>query len=154
MKKRMMRIVALALTLILMISLLTGCAKSGVKEVIGKFEAACVAVDAEAMLDCMDPSVTKPIRSILDLFGPDNLNGIVSDIFKVVDFINFEGTDPEDVLATVKIEPDTYTFNDAKDECKVTAVVTYIVDGTEKSQVAIFDCIMVDEVWYIASADF
>ena len=55
----------------------------------------------------------------------------------------------EELYQTIKITPRDYTFNDAKDECDVTAEVSYTVDGEQRSDLCTFHCEVVDDNWYI-----
>ena len=154
MKKSLLRAGALVLAVAMLAVLLTGCTNSKVNKLMDKFETACTELDAETMLDCLDPSISKPIKSILNLFGADDVNGIAEEIFKVLDIIDFEGQSPSEVLATLKIKPEAHVYNEAKDECKVTAVLSYTIGEETKSHTVVFDCVLDGEEWYIHGADF
>ena len=152
MKKRNgLRTVALLLVTVLLLGLLSGCASSGVRKVISKFEKACQELDADTMLDCLNPTITNPLGDVLDFFGVDSLNSALSGVVKVLGVIDFKDDAPEDVLKTLKIKCKDFDFNDAKDACTVTAQLSYTVDGEKVEKTVLIKCEQVDDAWYIMS---
>lgn len=152
MKKRNgLRTVALLLVTVLLLGLLSGCASSGVRKVISKFEKACQELDADTMLDCLNPTITNPLGDVLDFFGVDSLNSALSGVVKVLGVIDFKDDAPEDVLKTLKIKCKGFDFNDAKDACTVTAQLSYTVDGEKVEKTVLIKCEQVDDAWYIMS---
>lgn len=101
----------------------------------------------------MKPSVSKPIRLILKALGMSDINSAADEIFAVLNIINFDGETPADVLATLEIKPEASVYNEAEDECTVTAILSYELRGESKSYTVVFDCVLQDGVWYIAGAD-
>ncbi len=150
MKKTAKRVLCALLIACLVLTAAACGAKSDVNQLIDSFEAACVELDTSAMLDCMNPSVANPVRTVLDLLGVKDLDKILDALVDVIAFVDFKDDNPVDVLATLKIKPENHVFNDAEDECTVTASVTYTADGEEVTDVVSFKCILVDEVWYIS----
>ena len=152
MKKRNgLRKLALLLVTVLLLGLLSGCASSGVRKVISKFEKACQELDADTMLDCLNPTITNPLGDVLDFFGVDSLNSALSGVVKVLGVIDFKDDAPEDVLKTLKIKCKDFDFNDAKDACTVTAQLSYTVDGEKVEKTVHIKCEQVDDAWYIMS---
>lgn len=148
----MKRIIALLLCLVMTMALLTGCGeKSGVKKLLGAYEDACQTLDVEAMAECFNPTIVDPVMSILGVFGIElsDLNSLLSSIVSFAD--DYGEAQLEELYQSMKIKPTGYVFNEAKDECDVSAEVSFTVDGTQKSEIKVFHCELVDEAWYIFS---
>lgn len=149
--KKSAKILFSVLLLVCLLLTVVGCgAKNDVSKLIDKFETACAELDTSAILDCMNPAIADPIRGVLDLLGVDDLDAVLSAIVEVIAFVDFKDAEPEEVLETLTIKPESYVFNDAEDECTVTASVTYVVEDEEVTDIVSFECILKDEVWYIA----
>ena len=101
------------------------------------------------MANCFNPDLVHPVTCLLGLFGVE-LSDLDSLLSGLVSFANeYSGSELEELYQTIKITPRDYTFNDAKDECDVTAEVSYTVDGEQRSDLCTFHCEVVDDNWYI-----
>lgn len=150
----MKRMITLLLSLSLSLMLLTGCGeKSGVKKLLAAYEDSCRALSVEDMANCFNPDLVRPVTSLLGIFGVE-LSDLDSLLSGLVSFANeYSGSELEELYQTIKITPRDYTFNDAKDECDVTAEVSYTVDGEQRSDLCTFHCEVVDDNWYIFSME-
>ncbi len=151
MKQRVKRVVALSLAAVMMLMLFTGCARSEIKETISKFEAACQALDFKGMLECMNPTIAKPVLSALELFGVTDTSGLLDTLTSTLNIFSTAGDSTEEFIQSIKIKPSGYDFNDAKDECKVSAKLSY---GDENEKEITVKMVMKNEAWYISSIDF
>lgn len=152
MKKIMRRAAAIILTAAVLLSLLAGCgAQSDVKNSISEFESACQALDVKRMLECMNPTISKPILGALDLFGVEDTSGTLEQLAGALDLFGDAGQVTEELVQSIRIKPSNYVFNDAKDKCTVTAELSY---GDGDSKIITLQMILKDGNWYISDIDF
>lgn len=76
---------------VLLIVSLSGCKGGGIvgksaecKSLINKFEKSCNEVDIQAILDCIDPKISDPIKAIVAIGGmvTDNVDEYLGDILE------------------------------------------------------------------------
>ena len=148
MSQRIRRMASLALTSVLLLALLTGCGgdKDNVAAAISEFESACQELDVRAMIECMDPAISGPVLSALDLFGVEDTSGMLEQLVGVLDLFEDAGQQTEEFLQSIRIEPKEYEFNDSKDACTVTAELSY---GDSEPRSITIQMILEDETWYI-----
>ena len=151
MKRSIIKGTALFLMAVLLISTLSGCANKEVKDLIGRFETSCQAMDVDGMLDCCNPTIVKPLRGVLGILGVKDLNGIVDSLSNILGAFDLKGNSPEDVLKTVKITPTKYETNSTKDGCSVQATITYVLNGKTVEKNVQIACTKGSEGWYISS---
>lgn len=160
MKRKLPRIAALLLTLVMCLTLLTGCGEKGkVKALISDFESACQSADVSKMLDCLDPEVAKPVKGVMSLLGidaskiSDLLDSVVGgELFGSSGIGELLKTDNlEEELATLEIKPESYAFNKAKDECSVQVTYSGTFRGEEFSKEGELTCVLRDKTWYLAA---
>lgn len=152
MKKTCTRILSLLLVAALAVCLLSGCAatdKLAISKMLHRFEKACRAEDADAMLDCINPSLVNPVRTTLSLFGVASLNDTLSSIMELLGAFDFKGANTADVLKTVKIAPRSFSFSDDGKNCDVFADITYTLNGSEVTGAYIIRCGKVGSEWFI-----
>lgn len=148
----MKRMIALSLALLMTVTMLTGCgAKGDVKELLQDCESACQALDVERIAGCFNPGVVEPLMGVLGLFGVElsDLNALLSGFVGFAD--SHTDSELEELYRSLKISPQDYVFNDAKDACDVSAEVSYTVNGQEEKGLSVFHCEQVDGEWYIFS---
>lgn len=156
-KVRSTRAFAVVLAAAVLMSMLTGCSifdslfggKRDVEQLISEFESACRKLDAEAMLDCIEPDTAKPIRSIMKLFGIDDTAEIFENLVALLGLFGDAGESAEELIGSIKIEPKEYDFNEDNDMCSVTAEFSC---GGETATV-IIRCVEEDGTWYISGID-
>lgn len=148
--KKISRVLAVALAAIMLVTLLTACAKNDVRNLIGRFEKSCQDGDAEGLLDCVEPSVSKPIRALSGLVGV-KLEDVTDVLIGAANFIGGDSTPIGDILASIRIKPESYVFNKDKDECTVTSTMSYEANGKDESATAVIKCVLDDGGWYIRS---
>lgn len=152
MKKNFRRVAAVLVLAVMMMALLTGCgAKGEVKKTISNFETACHALDVRAMLECVNPTISKPILAAMDLFGMEDTSGALDELVGILGIFEGAGEKTTEFVQSVKIKPVDYTFNADKDECIVVAELSY---GEEKTENITMEMVLKNEVWYISGINF
>lgn len=152
MKKIMRRWIAVILTVVAMMTLLVGCgAKNKVKATISGFESSCQALDVRGMLACVNPTISNPILNAMDLFGVEDTSGTLEQIVGALNLFGDVGQTTEEFVQSIQIEPSSYVFNDNKDACTVTAMLSY---GDGESKIITLKMILKDDSWYIAGISF
>lgn len=146
------RAVTVLLAAAMLLAMLAGCgAKSGVNQTVEEFEKACQALDARAMLACMNPTVAEPILAVMDLFGIGDTDDMLETLTGALNLFGDAGDKTEEWLKTVKITPKSYEFNSDKDRCTVLATLSY---GGEGERTVTIDLILKEDIWYISDFDF
>lgn len=152
MKQTMHRVAAVLLLAVMMLTLLTGCgAKGKAKETIANFESACQALDVRGMLECINPTISKPVLTAMNLLGVEDTSSTLTELVGILGMFEGAGEKTEEFVQSIEIKPDDFEFNDDKDECTVTAELSYGEDNTETITI---DLVLKDEVWYISGIDF
>lgn len=152
MKKTLKRAAAVVVLAAMMLTLLTGCgAKSGVKATISNFEDACHALDVRAMLECVNPTVAKPILTAMNLFGIGDTSGTLEELVGVLGIFEGAGDKTEEFVQSIQIKANEFEFNSDKSKCSVSAELSY---GEDKTEEITINFVLKDEVWYISGIDF
>lgn len=152
MKQTMRRAAAVILMAAMMLAVLTGCgAKSDVKKTISNFETACQALDVRGMLECMNPTIANPILTAMNLLGVEDTSGALEELVGIIGIFEGAGEKTEEFVQSIKIDPNDFTFNDDKDECTVSAELSY---GEDNVKTITIDLLLKDEAWYISDIDF
>lgn len=152
MEKMIRRAAAVLLTAAFIVSVLVGCsAKNDVKDTISAFESSCQSLDVKGMLACINPTISKPILSAMDLLGVEDTSGTLELLAGALDLFGDAGQSTEEFVQSIRIKPNSYVFNDAKDECTVTAVLSY---GDDDSKIITLQMILKENSWYIGDINF
>ena len=154
MKTSLRRAAALVLALMMTAMLLAGCGgdKSAVKSTVKNFEKACQSYSFDGLLDCIDPAISTPIRSLTGLLGisDEAMGELLQNVSVFAQELGMdEELQTEDVLSTLKIKVKDCQFNDAKDKCTATCTVSYKVNGEKQESEQTIDLVKVDDSWYI-----
>lgn len=147
--KRPVKLIALILVCALLACSLTGCAKADVSKKIKAFESACQKADVDAMLDCFNPDIVKPVKSVLGLLGISDFNSIADKLLDIIGFIDFKDASPQETLQTLKIKTKDFNFSENDTKCAVASEVTYKVDGEESSKTVVINLKQKDGEWFI-----
>lgn len=137
--------------LALVLLMCAGCSKGEVSKLVSRFQTACNDSDIDAILDCIVPSIANPIKSVRELFGDSTT------LDTILDYAAGIGNADEvtkESLASLRIKPDNYTFNDDKTECMVTATLSYQLPNKKVSRIITINCVNTDDAWFIESIDF
>lgn len=131
--------------------LLVGCGeKSDVKNMIERFESSVSTLDLDGVMDCVNPSVIKPIRGFLSLMGVEDVNQVVADLFLELGFsYAFDTIVDQGMVEDFKIEPTEYRFYNDKNDCVVTVRISYYLAGEYYETGVDVDCSRINEQWYI-----
>ena len=149
MKKKMVKAVALVMVVVLLVSL-GGCGQKGdIKKLMSRFETACQSLDVEGIMDCLDPTIIKPLRSILGILGMGDLSGALGDVIDALGLTGIPDISSVDALQDLRLTPTDYSFGSDKTSCAVTTEIAYTLGGQEYTATVVLNCIQVDDVWYI-----
>lgn len=153
MKRIRTRIIAAVLIVLTAALCLTGCggSESDIKSMLGRFEKACQEVDVEGMMDCIDPDIIAPVRTVLGMLGVDELNKYAGQVMGVLGLVDIQGESPEDIIKTIKITPKEFSFNEDKTGCDVETEVSYQFNGATSAAAITVKCVLDDGAWYIRS---
>jgi hypothetical protein len=138
---------ALLLLIVSLVAALSGCAKSEVQSTISTFEAACQDLDVRGAVSCLDPKVSSPILSAMDLLGIEDTSGLLNTLVDTLGVYDPSQGEAEAFIRSIRITPQSYTFNGDKDECTVSAQLSY---GEDESDTITLQMILSDGTWYIA----
>jgi hypothetical protein len=141
------RSLALLLLTVSLVAALSGCAKSEVQSTISTFEAACQDLDVRGAISCLDPKISSPILSAMDLLGIEDTSGLLNTLVDTLGVYDPSQGEAEAFIRSIRITPQSYTFNSDKDECTVSAQLSYGEDGSEAITLQM---ILSDDTWYIA----
>ena len=153
MKTKILRTVSVLLIAVMMLGLFTGCAQFGVRKTIAAFEKGCKELDSELIMECLNPAIMDPLGGALSFLGVDNLDNFLGVLMDVLDFSDFKDETPEEILETLKIKCKSLSFNDDKNECTVSAEISYEVGEETVEKLVFIECELVDETWYIMGFD-
>ena len=119
---------------VLLIVSLSGCKGGGIvgksaecKSLINKFEKSCNEVDIQAILDCIDPKISDPIKAIVAIGGmvTDNVDEYLGDILEqfgssISEITGGSGGSAKDIVASMKLTPKKYMLDkkDGSVKCK------------------------------------
>lgn len=152
MKQTMRRAAAVILMAAMVLTLLTGCgAKSDVKKTISSFESACQALDVRGMLECINPTVSNPILTAMNLLGVEDTSGTLEELVGIIGIFEGAGEKTEEFVQSIEIDPNNFEFNDGKDKCTVSAELSCGEDNTKNITI---DLVLKDDAWYISDIDF
>ena len=157
MKTTLKKSVVWLLILIMAMSVIAceGNERNAVKnDVIKPFQTACNEQDVKGMLRCFNPTFSEPI---LTAMGIADLLGVSGYLERVVgQFDHFDKVDASvsDFLSSLTVKPSEYVFNDTKDTCNVSAVITYRSGSNQKEIAAILHCVKKEGKWYLNRIGF
>lgn len=151
------QILAVATAVAMAVALLSGCGsdKSDIKDTLNEFEYACHTLDVKAILSCIDPSISDPIRLGLAVytgvagkdyedFAEDALDNLVAVVFG-------EDLDAEDYLSKITISDEKVKVD--KKTAKVTCKLNFEVNGEKFEHPATIKMLLNDDKWYVAGID-
>lgn len=155
MKKKVKKIAALLLCVVLMMQFSACGDNSKCKEVVEKFETACNETDLDGILDCITPDISSPIKMAMGVV--DLLPGVdSSETFTelLTELMGAEGAniDASALFGSMKLDI-TKTKKDSKDRL-VYVDITYEVLGEPLKSHGVFRMEEEDKEWYIKSFKF
>ena len=136
---------------------MTGCTSkaSQIKDTLSEFEYAARNLDVNAMLKCIDPDISDPIRlglAVFSTFTDADYEDFVDGLFDNLGASEFESSyTAEDFLSTI-------TISDAKLKTKkhtavVNCKINFELAGEQFSRDASIEMIEKNDKWYIYSFD-
>lgn len=156
----MKRIVLYLTMLFLIVTMtlgMTGCNSkaSQIKDTLSEFEYACRNLDVDAMLDCIDPDVSDPIRLGIALFGTVadmDYEEVVEGLFGNIGRGEFDSSyEAEDFLDTITVSD--VKVKAQKDTAVVTCKISFELAGEAFNRDTTIDMVRKNDKWYIADFD-
>ena len=155
MKKHIAQLTALCLVMILLVGSLTGCngSKKDVENLMTEFQYSCNTLDIDAMLNCIDPSVSDPIKLGLGLYGmfaQKDKDQILDEIASALS--GNSDMNGNDFFSSIKI--DVQKVDVKGKDAQVETVLQYKLLGENFKRDASFSCIQNAGKSYISSFNF
>lgn len=152
MRKMTQKIVAIILSIVLICSL-TGCSsKSQIKDTLNEFEYACQNLDISAMLRCIDPVISDPIRLGMALLSGTtgiDYEDLVDVLFANIKSLGIGGNfDPKVFLNTLSLSKEKIKVK--KNKATVNCLLGFEIAGEHFDKPVTIDMIKDDDNWYIA----
>lgn len=155
----MKRIFCLMMVLVMMTFCVTGCGKKEQKEceiVLDEFEYACNELDADAILRCINPKISDPIKIGLafvtnwtSMDTEDMVDEIAAALVGSLDEMQLDATE---MFQSMELE--TVDFESEDGYGALLSKVTFETMGVEVEKYVVFDMIHVDDQWYIDGFSF
>lgn len=154
MKNKLKRIAAILLCAVLLAGLLGGCGeKIKVQMLIKNYERACQSADINGILDCYDPNIANPVRSISKLVGvgAESLLNLITPLLGIdlSDVSLPDASSVLDLLKTLKLKPSSYEFSKGNKKCTVRVDGSIEILGSVTTFTAKFRCVERDGNWYV-----
>lgn len=155
--KKVFRYLVTIILIVIMTMGITGCASkaSKIKDTLSEFEYAARNLDVNAMLKCIDPDISDPIRFGLAVFSTitdADYEDLVDGLFDNLGVSEFGSSfNAEEFLSTISV-------SDAKLKIKkhtavVTCKINFELAGQKFSRDASIEMIEKNDKWYIHSFD-
>ena len=123
--------------------------KSKIQDVVGELRYACQNMDANALLDIVNPDIADPLKLAAAVTGT-NKNELMEKIFASLSK-PVENVDLEEVLRSLNYEIQNIQVSGRY--ARVTVLCTLTVGDVDLSRPATLDMERIEDQWYIMSAD-
>lgn len=147
--KTLWSVIAILLVITVSVTIVVQSSGNGPEAVVERFVSAYNAVDLDKMLDCLEPSIARPMKSVMGLANA--LIGVdVNDIIGVLPIL--ASMIPEGSGSYASMPKLRCVINDtAIDGSYATVNVTFTVtaDGERNTDTFDLHCVKVDGDWYI-----
>ena len=158
MKKAMKKVFALILAVLMFLTVVscTGKEEKAIKSLLLEFEYACNSLDAEALLDCLEPAFSDRIRFATSLFGVDDIDEMFDTFVAFLlgssdGFVHEIGTSGVDFLESIDIEIQEIVIQEDNEESGVVeAVITADILGRRYVRKAEFLVVYYIDHWCIS----
>lgn len=155
--KKVLRYLVTIVLIVTMTMEMTGCTSkaSQIKDTLSEFEYAARNLDVNAMLKCIDPDISDPIRlglALVSTFSDADYEDLVDGLFDNLGASEFGSSfNAEDFLSTISVsDPKIKT---KKNRAVVTCKLSFELAGEQFTRDATIEMIEKDDKWYIASFD-
>lgn len=151
MRKKWIRGCCILLIAALLTGVLSGCGeKSEIGDLLSRFESACQELDVRAVLECVDPAISSPVLTVLDLAGVEDTSGTLDLLVSTLSIFGNVGTGTEEFMRSLTIEPEDYEFDSKKESCQVSGKFQYGNGDSPRTMDVIIRCVKVDDQWYVS----
>ncbi len=148
----MKRTIALLLALVIMASMFAGCTtnKGEIETLFATYQTACNSLDLNAMMDCVTPTITNPLKTAVGIVGKMTANDTDTLLDRIGGLImNDTKVSKKEYFSTVKFDLGKITVED--DLATVEVVLTYTGNGAEYVEEVTYECVYYAEKWYLKS---
>ena len=155
--KKALRYLVVIMLVVTMNFGMTGCASkaSQIKDTLSEFEYACHNLDVNAMLKCIDPDISDPIRlglALVSTFTDADYEDLVDGLFNNIGDSEFGSSfDAEDFLNTISVSD--AKLKTKKHRATVTCKINFELAGEQFKRDATIEMIEKDDKWYIYRFD-
>lgn len=151
--KKHIRILALLLACVFILTALSGCGGAGneIKILLKEFEISCRNLDVRGMLACFNPSVSDPVLTLMTVFGIDDTTELLNKITPLLNNFGSLGVSAENFFSSITITAQKFDYSKNGTHCDVTAEISY---GDQRTVKAIISCAETQGKWYIFGFDF
>lgn len=159
MNRKKIRMLSCVLVL-LVISSLTSCSKTDVqkesiKQTLVNFQSACNNADIDGMVDCINPTISKPIQvgmALISTLSGDAYDEMLEEIStNIADSVFGQDYGGMDFLKSISFSDMKITVN--KDKATVECTIQYKIAGELFDNYTTINMIKKDDDWYISGVD-
>lgn len=162
MRKNWREKIVLVCTLGMIALCMCGCGnskKKQCKDVIKEFETSCNALDVKGMLNCINPTISDPIKALLALgqiVSDQNLDEYVVEIVDSVagglrNSLEVDDISMSELISGVKITPEKYKLKSTKGS--VTCIAEFNINEMQIKKSICINMIKTNDTWYISGIE-
>lgn len=146
----MKRTLALLCAVVMLVTLLSGCASGDIETLFAEYQTACNNLDLNAMMDCVTPKITNPLKTAAGIVGKLTANDTDAMFDKIGALImNETKVSKKEYFETVKFEVKKVTVED--DLATVEVILTYNGNGADYTEEVTYECEFYADKWYLKS---
>lgn len=148
----MKKIVIVLLVCTILLSL-CGCKRTeGITNTLQNFGQACRDLDLNAMLNCVDPTIAKPIQFGLALYGVVADSDVQDTLDDLVGLVFGEDYRSSEFLSTLQFSD--FHLSGHGSSAKVNCKVSFELSGQSFTREATITLVEKDDTWYISKISF
>lgn len=153
--KKICKKLVLLLTVILVFGSLFGCGGNDgnnkeIENLVSDFRQSCNKLDIDAMLDCIDPTISDKIRlatGIVGMFADMEASELMDELASLL--TGNDSLNADEFFSSIMVE--TGNIDVSVNNASIDAVVEYTLGGEKFQNDASFSCVKEDGKWYISN---
>ena len=144
----MKRTLALLLAVLMLVTMLSSCASGDIETLFADYQNACNSLDLNAMMDCVTPKITNPLKTAAGIVGKFTANDTDAMFDKIGSLImNETKVSKKEYFQTLKFEIQKITVED--DLATVDVILTYQGNGADYTEEVTYECEFYADKWYL-----
>ncbi|MBQ3055421.1 MAG: hypothetical protein IJC88_04880 [Oscillospiraceae bacterium] len=146
----MKRTVAFLCAVVMLVTMFAGCTtkKGEIETLFTNYQAACNALDLNAMMACVTPTVTNPLKTAAGIVGKLTANDTDAMFDKIGALImNETKVSRKEYFQTLSFKVGTITIEE--DVATVEVIRTYTGNGAEYTEEDTYECVFYADQWYL-----